>query len=157
MAFIEIPISNSILATYNTDVNTGLFKNRGDEITPNWFFHLPFPYDTKRDPKEEKIIYRGINSSYIEKIPKLFSCQIETPDSRVAISDVLESIEEESEDSSFFIYDWAWTNKEDRETGYTIRQVVLKSLEPLGAIFKDFYWGDITKGWRIQLEAINYD
>lgn len=157
MAFIEIPVSNSILATYNTDVNRGLFVNRGTELEPNWFFHLPFPHDTKRDPKQEKIRYGGLKTAYIETIPKPFSCQIETRDSRVAINDVLELIDEES-DEFFPIYDWAWPNKEDREVGYTIRNVFLKLLEPLGALFNTESKGHLNPmGWRIQLEAINYD
>jgi hypothetical protein len=161
MAFIEIPVSNSILTTYNTDVNTGLFKNRGTDLDPEWFFHLPFSNDTPRDPTKETIIHKSVNGSYKEMIPKLPFIQIETRDSRTAIQDVLTEIEEESEDGSFMVYDWANPLLKDRKLGfdYTIRQMILKTpVQALGTLFKTQAKGLLNAmGWRVQLEALDYD
>jgi hypothetical protein len=94
-------------------------------------------------------------------IPKLPFIQIETRDSRTAIHDVLTEIESESEDGSFLVYDWANPLLKDRKLGYgyTVRQMILKTpVQALGALFETQVKGFLNAmGWRIQLEALNYD
>jgi hypothetical protein len=158
MAFIEIPVTDSsILATYNTVANEGLFINRGTQLSPVWFFRITFDDDQyKYDPNEEVIVHKSVNGGYVQVIPKLLPLQIETRECRRAIADVLKRLT--ALNRVLTIYDYSFYDEADSAQGYTIREMILtEPVTPLGAVRKDDRWGGIGLGWRIQLGAIDYD
>lgn len=156
MAFIEIPVSNSILATYNTDVGKKWFVNRGTELDPNWFFRVPFD-DGKKNLDFEINTHKSMAGVYREYIPNLPLITINTKESDERLRFILLKISEESGNGYFPVYDYCWVKESDKEQGYTIREMTLKdSIEELGSYFQT-QGQSLGMGFRITLEANNYD
>lgn len=143
----KIPISNTIVTAYNTIGHNGLFD------TENNLFCLFHSIDGSGiEPREERQTHPGLTQTYVTKAIKNPTLTIETKDGREAIKWVLEAIAEESNDLPFPLWDYVHPEKQDREQGYTVRQVILKTIEPIGGTGMLSSGIIAGLGWRIILQ-----
>ncbi len=130
--------------------NQGLFD------TVNNLFCLPHDIQgLKPEPREERQTHPGIKQTYVTKNIKNPVISIETKDGREAIKWVLEEIQEEANDLTFQLYDYVHPEKPDKAQGHTIRNVILKTIEPIGGTgLIQYENGNVIAGlgWRILLE-----
>ncbi len=143
----KIPVSSDIISTYNEVGANGLFD------TDNNFFWLPHDMTSlSQEPREERQTHPGYQQTYVTKDIRNPVIQIETKDGREFIKWILEEIQQEANDSTFQLYDYVHPEKGDKDQGFTIRNVVLKTIEPIGGTGTMRNGTIAGLGWRIQLE-----
>jgi hypothetical protein len=141
---IKIPVSNTILTAYNVDKNIGLF-----DVANSQFCLQCDPSEIKHDPWKTRATHPGLLQTYVTVEVKNRVISVDTKDGRADIKNILDDIQSEVDDLFFPILDYHHPEKADVSQGYTIRQVVLKEISPVGGTFN---LGNIGLGWRIVFE-----
>jgi hypothetical protein len=155
---IEIEVSDAILAAYapRLELETWINPENFGLFDDGRFVLTVLPDGYTADPKTISTVSLSVNGACVTVEKPARTIQIETGDCREAIALIFEEIQEEKNYKSFKIYDYHRPNKSDRSQGYTVRNVFLKQVEPMGGtITTDTDWGRVgTAGTRIVFSEI---